>query len=283
MAREAPIGLTFLFVDPTGRESRFPVDSDRAIVGTGAHCEVRLALDGVAREHAAIRVEGNTIVVELLAIHPPTKLSGVMFGGGAWPAGQHLEIGAGKLFVERVALGTTSKRYPLELLALIPAVFAMVVALSLKANSAPQLSRVAPPAPQLFASPPPSCASTDRDEARRLGADLARAGDSQRERSHFAPQDGVDAVRRYDAAIACFGIAGDGSQRTVAEASRNALRARLEEDYLMRRTRFEHAVSEDDTAGMLRELRGLSPLLAGVTGEYIEWIHIMERYASGGR
>src|SRR4029079_13665469 len=96
---------------------------------------------------------------------------------------------------------------PWELLGLIPIAMAVaVIAIAPGSRAAPL---VVPDAPGLF--PPKGtapCPNVTPDQRGALAAEKLRIALAKRERSPFAPQDGIEAVQLFEISAACWRMAG---------------------------------------------------------------------------
>ena len=59
--------------------SVFEVHSDRALIGSGAHCDVRLAPDEAAVEHMLVQLVDDDVMAETKALEPVCLLNGAPF------------------------------------------------------------------------------------------------------------------------------------------------------------------------------------------------------------
>ena len=71
--------LKFVVRYPDGRSDEFAIDADRVLIGSGAHCEIRLPVDQAAMEHVAISMAGAAPLAEARAFQPPPTLNGSPF------------------------------------------------------------------------------------------------------------------------------------------------------------------------------------------------------------
>ena len=67
---------------PNGRREEITVDSDSAIIGSGAHCEVRLTPEEAAVEHLFIQARQGAIFAQARTLSPPPTMNGLPFTHG---------------------------------------------------------------------------------------------------------------------------------------------------------------------------------------------------------
>ena len=257
---------------------RLVVDADRAVLGSGPHCELRLPPDLVAREQLVLVAAGGTVRFEVRSQDNATCLRGVVASAGELGPTDVLHVGTLTLTAVAVSLSDQSRRFPLELLALVPAVLVLVLALNL---SAPATAAGLPPnAPPLFQDDVAICSALDPPEAGHIARQRQALAHAKWERGPFSAADSVEAVSHFRAAAACFRVAGDEGSSHAAAAKAGALRSKLEDEYLTRRTRLEHAFVERDTAGIHRELPWLVSTTAHLGGPYVNWLEQEMRRAN---
>ena len=272
------IGLAVSVSLPGGHRESFVVDSHRAIIGSAPHCEVRLPQELVSREHARLSVERG--VIHLVSVVGPGNflIGGTPFRGGPILDGSEVDVGNGVSIQVRVAaLGNSGKsRFPLEYLALIPAAAAALLTLLASPAAISQMLPLAPPAAELFDSVPAACPVSVM-EAGHLAQQLEAFAEGRSERAPFAPVDGITAVSDYQKAASCYRAASDEAGARRALGAAEAASTKLKEEYLMRRTRLEHAADIADFNGIRRELPYVRALAGHRPGPYLDWILCVDR------
>lgn len=272
------IGLRFSVLNgTTGKRETLLVDAGSALIGTGAHCEVRLPPTEAAHEH--VEVVAMNGLVHLVARQAPPLLDGAPIVSGPWPPGATLTVGATMLTVELVDLTPARRtRSPFWALAPVPllAAFATIVA----TRSAPAADAMIPPAPTLLDPIVMTCPSPPSPTLPSFAAERARVGLAKRERSPFSPADGVEAVGILETAAACYKSARMFNEEREMTNVARGLRARLEEEYHVRRVRVEHAYKVGDPFGAKRELVVLLPMMTHRRGVYVDWLSSVDRHAT---
>jgi hypothetical protein len=272
----AEVGLRFHLRHPSGQVEVLLVDSPSVLIGSAAHCEVRLA--DAAHEHIEVVAVNGVAYLETRAGAAPPLVDGVPFVAGPWQ-GQQLDLGPSSLFVEVVDLAPKrAQRSPFWVLAPVPLLAGLAVFAATR--SAPAAEAVVPPAPALLDPAVTTCPAPAGPTLPAFAAEKARIGYAKRERSPFSPADGVEAVGLLETAAACYHVANlSNDEREVTWAARS-LRGRLDEEYHVRRVRIEHAFKVGDPFAAKRELSFLVPLIAHRRGPYVDWLGSVDRYAN---
>ena len=133
------------------------------------------------------------------------------------------------------------------------------------------------------AAPPPSlfdeemtCPSSG--SARHRADQDAEAAIAKAERYPFSAQDGVQAVRHYARARACYRAAGASREAGIMQNEGAAMRERIEEDYRTHRLRLERALEQERMPDALLETRALIELLRHKEGDpYLTWLRQLAR------
>src|SRR5690606_36033335 len=77
-ARLAMIAYSFI-IESGGRSERMDLECDRLLVGSGAHCDIRLAEEDAAFEHLVISWEGDVMVARVIPDDAISYLDGALF------------------------------------------------------------------------------------------------------------------------------------------------------------------------------------------------------------
>jgi hypothetical protein len=279
------LGFRFRVVYADGRQEQILVDAERALIGAASHCELRLPPEVAAHEHVEVfahegAVHFATRPYALLAL---PVLDGVATVEGRWLAGSALRIGNVQMYVELVSLGMAKAKPPLwALFVAIPAIAITAVGVAL----ARPVDRGLPPipeAPALVAAKDASqtkCPEVAPEQRPVLAAERLRIALAKRERSPFAPQDGIEAISLFEVSAVCFRAAALPQQATEAAEAADLLRTKLDEDYRLRRVRLEHAYRTHQTGAVKRELAVLIPMTSHRRGPYTEWLAALDRAAT---
>ena len=272
-------GFRFRVVYADGRAEEILVDTDRALIGSASHCELRLPPEIAAHEHVEVfahegAVHFRTRPYALLAL---PALDGVATAEGHWQGGSALRVGNVQMYVQLVSLGMAKAKPPLwALFVAIPAIALTAVGVAL-ARPVERGLPVIPEAPALLSARDAKCPEVAPEQRPVLATEKLRIALAKRERSPFAPQDGIEAVALFELAAACFRVGALPAQAAEADDAAGVLRAKLDEDYRVRRVRLEHAYRTHQTGAVKRELAVLIPMTLHRRGAYTEWLAALER------
>lgn len=258
-----------------GRKERSVVQAARVIIGSGAHCDVRLSPDQAAFEHVIIEMLPDATRVQRLAPTPTATLDGAAFTVTSLGPSGVLTIGGTVIRMERAAVVGLAEQNKLGAAVIMKgALFAFLLGAIIIVSNLPEEGAGAAPAklPELFPAHETLCPGSDPAEARAVAADSFALADGARERSPFEPREAIAAVKAYDLAAACHRAAGDARAaddasrlaREIEEATRTELRAR--------RVRLERMLAVKDYEVARQDVTVLRALLEGQRSEYVEWL-----------
>ena len=284
MSADPQVGFRFRLVHPDGRSETLVVDAERALIGSAAHCEVRLPPEVAAHEHVEVYASSGMIHFATrgygLAGQLPI-LNGAPMVEGQWPRGAVLALGGVQISVELMDMGAQKAKAPVWALLLLVPVIVLSVAAAAYARAPRRAEAPIPEAPSLLpAKDAASCPQVADDQRAGLAAEKLRIALAKRERSPFSPPDGFEAVVYFETAAACYRASGLPDDAVQATAAADVLRGKLDEDYRLRRVRLEHAYRVHDLSAIKRELAVLLPMTASHRGPYTDWLAALDRAAS---
>ena len=261
---------------PDGRRERTSVANARILIGSGAHCDARLAADQAAFEHVVLnQADPAAPYVRALATQPPATLDGQPFTQATLGASAVLVVGGTRIEITRAAHVAAAKSSALgpamiAKLGVILVLFGAIAAITMKSNDAQ--ATPPPPMPELFDKAAAGCPKTDAVQAKAVAEDQRLAGDAARERSPFDPREARLAVKSYELASACYRQVQ--SQPAADEAAQNAKRLRDETvlDFRGRRVRLERLMLVGDYELAAQDVAVLSALTEGTTGAYAQYL-----------
>ncbi len=281
MSAEPQVGFRFRLLHPDGRQETLVVDAERALVGSAAHCEVRLPPEIAAHEHLEVVASENTIqftVREMALVAPPPLLDGQPVTAGYWQPGTPLTLGNVQMFVEIVSLGTPKAKAPVWVFASVAGMVLFTITVVALAGPTNRGDPPIPDAPVLLAPKgTAACPNVAPEQRAALATERQRVALAKREKSPFSPQDGLGAVVDFETAAACFRLAGQAAPAADAEHAADVLRTKIEEDYRIRRVKLEHAYRVHDTNAAKRELVVLIPMTSRNRGPYTDWLAAVNR------
>jgi hypothetical protein len=280
---EPQVGFRFRMQWPDGRQEQMLVDAERALIGSAAHCEVRLPPETAMHEHVELVVHEGMVhfATKPMALGALPALDNVAAVEGRWPLGSVLRVGDVQMTVEVVNLGMAKARPPIwALFVAIPVIVLTAAGIALAQPKDTGL----PPVPEAPAILPAKeagvCPNVSPEQRPVLAAERMRVALAKRERSPFAPEEGLDAVGLFDVAASCYRNSGMPNEAQQADEAADSLRVRLDEDYRLRRVRLEHAYRTHQPTAAKRELSVLIPMTSKARGPYTDWLAALDRAAT---
>ncbi|MDB5216624.1 MAG: hypothetical protein JWO86_4551 [Myxococcaceae bacterium] len=265
----------------TGQVDQLSMEAERVLIGSGAHCEIRLPVDQARVEHVLIELGPSGIFARALNFEPPPTINNIPFQQAPLPPGAVLGVGGCQILVELAegaagtAGGPKKKTSPLMYIAM--AIIVPVGMYTILVDDAPEAQRGSPKqAPELWQAPVASCPYTG-GQALAFAREKMVVADAKRERRPFHVQDGVLAVPTYEAAAVCFRAGGDNGSGTLAEESAKFLRRDITDDFRTRRVRLDHALTTEDYVSAQKEVRVLLQFCEGKSGDYVTWLSSLDR------
>jgi hypothetical protein len=267
---------------PTGQVEQLTIESERVLIGSGAHCEIRLPLDQARVEHVLIESHPQGLFVRALSFEPSPTINNVPFTQAPFPPGAVLGVTGTQIYVEvgEAAGGAaggqekkgSSKLSILAMLIMVPAAYFLFFADETTGEAKPT-SR---PPPELW-NPPVSQCPYAGAQAAAFARERMAVADAKRERRPFHVQDGVQAVPVYETAGACFRAGGDGGSAKLAEDAAQFLRREMNDDFRTRRVRLEHALNTKDFVTAQKEVRVLLQFVEGKQHDWVTWLQNLDR------
>lgn len=270
---------------PTGQIEQLTVEAERVLIGSGAHCEIRLPLAEARVEHVLIELGPAGIFARALNFEPAPTINNVPFTQAPFPPGAILGVSGTQIYIDVVEgapsgghlLRKERKASPIMILALaiiIPSAGYLLFGGDGNGGRKDPM----PPPPELWNPPATQCPHVaDRAQALSFARERMAAADAKRERRPFHVQDGVAAVPTYEVAAVCFRAGGDPGTGNLAEESAKYLRREITDDFRMRRVRLDHALATEDYVSAQKEVRVLLHFVEGKSGDYVTWLSNLER------
>ena len=264
---------------PNGQREQTVVEGGRALVGSGAHCDVRLPVDQAAYEHVLLEVVGSTLRAEAKADNPAATVNNMPLVAATLDADSVLGFGRIRLFVQFVPDvldgpgGTTKKKSegnPAVQLGLIA--FFVGAAYMLLQRGDTQITPPPNETPNLFSKQSTECPRKNATQAAAFARDQLALADSRRERMPFRVSDGVEAVTDYQVAATCFHLAGDEAEAKEAARTASTLKEDITNDFRARRLRLSQMLKVQDYELAQKDVAVLRELTANETSGYAEWL-----------
>jgi hypothetical protein len=276
--------LVFRLRSPDGRVETLTLEADRAMIGSGAHCEIRLPPEHAAVEHVFVQATGAGVYGAARSFDPPPMAGGVPFMQGPVLPDVPLVLGRVEVFVawQETASGAAAgpaqqqKTSPMTIvLALLMVPLAAYVLLWEEDEGG--VAQAPKDVPALFAQEAPPCPQREAPQAEAFAVERFAVADGKRERSPFDVKDGVAAVPLYDVAAACFKVGGDGRSADEARAASASLRAKLTEDYRTHLVWLDRSLGTKDFKTAQREVAILLAYTEGKKSEWVTWLSNLDR------
>jgi hypothetical protein len=268
---------------PNGQRESIVVDGQRALIGSGSHCDVRLPMDQAAYEHVRVEVIGNTLRAEAVAENPPATIDGMPLTASTLTRESVLGLGSVRVFVTHVAdllEGANVKPGSKQSSPVVQVGLVVVFAVAAYLLLSDQETTIAPPpaqAPKLFAEAAPTCGGKNAIEAVAFGQEQLDLANGKRERMPFFVTDGVEAVGLYQLAAACFKVGGVASQAAEADEAASSLRKSLSDDFRARQLRLTYSLKVGDYELAKQDVAVLRGLTKGQQGTYVDWLTTADR------
>lgn len=278
-------GLEFRIRHPDGRTEQLVVDSDRVLIGSGAHCEIRLPATEAAVEHVLVTFLGGGVFATARALSPPPTINGSPFTQAPLLAESTLGVGQvemsiGVVEVAENAIVIKKKQEATSPMTYVLAAIAIPLSLYILLDDPPPDNGAKDKpkdVPSLWAAAAPACPQKAPDQALALAREKRVLAEAKRERSPFHVQDGVGAVPLFRTAAACYKYAEDLGASRLMDTSADKLQKSLEEDYRAHQMRLEHAIEVRDLRTAQKEVKVLLAMLQGQTGPYVTWLSNLNR------
>jgi len=259
---------------------RLTVDHQRALVGSAAHCEIRLAPEDCAPEWLIFELRDNELLVEPLSTSPVPTFEGRPLVRGPLRSGATLQAGACTLTVTVFdpTGGVVKKRGTNPRVFVLAALFVALAGYAATRTDDDGGGYGLPEAvPALWPATAAACPEADPALAAARAYELESSADDKRERSPFVPRDGVLAVSLYRQAAACFRSANLGDQAREAQRDSTQLEATMTQSYHLARLRLERALVSGDGDTALAQISALKSMLEKQPGEYTAALNNLER------
>ena len=267
-------------VKPDGTQERFPIEGAQVTLGKSGTAGISIpTANELELEHLLIAPRGKEgcWVSTSQGALTPTLLKGKPFTSGMVPWSSEIVIG-------RLRIRVTNKRASAKGGDGQPAVSPVIIVAAvvvlggaawmlLKGGSEGLLSAEGLEPPPLIAEVPTMCPANGDPR------DLEYRAHSRGDRFRYDLRDGVEAVKLYAQAAACYRGAGDAERAAEMERQRDEMRSAMDADYAARRLRLHHALSTENWEEATVEARALSAMLVEVDPEdsYKTWLERTRR------
>jgi hypothetical protein len=277
-------GLKFRIQHADGRVVEMSVEGDRALVGSGGHCDIRLPLDQAAVENIMIEAAPVGLVAEARSFQPAPTINESPFTRTQVAPDSVLGVGQTRIWVAAAELGEGAnvvkkkQEKSSPIIYIMAAVFFPVALYMLFTDNGGGNQQVKPvQATALWSKSAPHCPQSSPEQALSLARDRAVLADAKNERRPFHVQDGVKAVSLYEEASACFRVANKPQVADAYGKLASKLKQEISNDYRTHRVRLEHALSIQDWPTVQEEVRVLLAFTDGQQNAYVTWLSNLDR------
>lgn len=273
--------LLFEIQAPHANVERLSIEAEQVLLGSGAHCDVRLPLDQARVEHLRIDVTPQGVFATALSYEPPPTMNGAPFSQVALQQGVPILVAGTSILVslQESSKGASAGRKasqssPLTLV-LGVVLLGAVGYLAMDTIVPSEASKPAPKAPVLFEKAATVCPYQGQ-QALSYGEQNLTLAESLRERTPFAVEDGVKAVTHFRLAAACYQSAAQPSYVRYAEEGANALENDLDRDYRKERIRLQRGLEYLDWNRARNSVRRLLAFTEGRDDVYRSWLRDLD-------
>jgi hypothetical protein len=262
----------------TGQIDTLAIDSDRVLIGSGAHCDIRLAIDQARLEHVRVDVVPQGVYATAMSFEPPPTINGVAFTQAPLPANAIVGVGQTQIQVQLVdganpvnLRATKKKTSPALLFGLLLIGAGAVANLLISSDNSSKLTPIEPPS--LWPDEAQRvCPRPAGPVARNFAYDTLTMAESKRERRAFYPQDGVGAVLDFEVSAACFRAAGEPASAAYCDEAARGLREEMTQDFRKFRERLRYHYIHEEWVSARYDVRNLLAFCDNVQGEYKEFL-----------
>jgi hypothetical protein len=228
-------GLRFQIRHLSGQVEGIDVEAERAMLGSGSHCEIRLPIDQARLEHLRIELAADgTVLATAVSFEPPPQLNGVAFTKSQILPDSVITLNQTQILIQ--ALDATAGQSkvkkgssPITIVALL-----LILAAGAFLLFSPEDQEAGvklDDQPDLFEGAPAATCPQQGPQALEQAKQFLNIASVKRERRPFFAQDGVVAVPNFERAAACFKSGADVNMAKYAEGVAAYLRADLTRDY----------------------------------------------------
>lgn len=262
----------------TGQMEMLSVDADRVLIGSGAHCDIRLAIDQARIEHIRVDVVPQGVFATAMSFEPPPTINGVTFTQAPLPPNAIIGVGQTQIQVQLVEGGGATnlknpkkKKKPLLWFGLLMIGAGAVGNMFLDGEGGSALAKLEPP-PLWPDQPQNVCPRGTGAMAHNFAYETLTMAESKRERRAFYPQDGVQSVLDFEVSAACFRAAGEANSAAYCDEAARSLRLEMTQDFRKFRERLRYHYTHEEWVSARYDVRNLLAFTDNVQGEYKEFL-----------
>jgi hypothetical protein len=260
------------------------VQEEGALIGSGSHCDVRLAPDESAVEQMYVEIVGDDVYARVKAINPPVRVNGAPFLEGKVAGSAMIEIGV--VAIRATVIGrkdgtTTAKERKattspaMQALGLVAVGLGLYAVLTDPPNQGLALAAINPPG--VRALPEQSCPQKEPQAARALAEQLRTEAEIKRERAPFYPGDALDGAGLYARAASCFTLVGDAEGSEQAQRAGLALQEQVADQVRLAHVRIERSLEQKNYESARRNAEFALALVPQSDDRYGQWLLSVKR------
>jgi hypothetical protein len=261
------------------------VQEEGALIGSGSHCDVRLAPDEAAVEQMYIEIVGDDVFARVKAVKPPCRVNGAPFLEGKLAGSAMIEIGAvairatvvGRRDGAAAAKGASnaSTSPAVQALGLVAIALGLYAVLNNNRNQGITLAAISPPGVRALTAE--VCPQTEPQAARALAEQLRTEAAIKRERAPFYPGDALAGAPMFERAAGCFALAGDSEASQQAHQAGIALQEQVADQVRLAHVRIERSLEEKNYESARRNAEFALALVPETDDRYAQWLLSVKR------
>lgn len=261
------------------------IDAEALLIGSGAHCDIRVGQESAAWEHIRVDEENGALVARVIPDDALAYINGTPFREAVLQDGAQIklehvtityQVRNGNDVGGAIRKGKKKETSPLAYLGLLAI---PVIGLYILLQEPPQ-STLAPPSkvPDPLGAVVKVCPIRERAGQIAFAEEKEQIAQTKRQRWRFYARDGVDAVALFEVSNACYTAAGDPRAGEL-DLYAKGMRSGVEQEFHVYRLRLERALDRGDSKGALAQIRFIEGMLARVDpeNEYVRWLLIVKR------
>lgn len=270
--------LVFAVQEPRRPELVVEVQAERILLGSGAHCDIRLPLESAAWEHVVVTQEADSVVARVIPTDGTAFFNGEARRDAELVPGSSIRVDSVVITLRDVTTTEVKKQKesPLRAVAIVVGGLVLGAAMMIFKSASAGGTPPPPTAPDPIANTTASC--PEKQGALPLAHQKLALARSKRERFRFYPRDGVEAVTHYGTARACFESAGDKANAAISRDEAATVQREVRESFHASRVRLERALVRKDAFTALEQVKFQRDLLSGTPegDEYLTWLALLQ-------
>jgi hypothetical protein len=260
------------------------VQEEGALIGSGSHCDVRLAPDEAAVEQMYVEIVGDDVFARVKALKPACRVNGAPFLEGKVAASAVIELGVVAIRAQVIgrkdgtAAGTSESKSStspaVQALGLLAIALGLYAVLNNEQNKGIALAAINPPGVGVLSAQP--CPQKEPQAALALAEQLRAEAAIKRERAPFHPGDALAGAPLYERAAGCFALAERNDASAQAHRAALELQQQVADQVRLAHVRIERSLEQKNFESARRNAEFALALVDG-DAEYAEWLLSVKR------